>query len=608
MDAAIRSALLRRGGSRQLESNALLIEQVGVSGSVLAERLMMLCGWGLVSANTVRWLAEGARMDGLVHDDINKLASLGCKGAYAGNCRRDLLRLFAGDMEMPKPYDLAIPTLDKRKRVEWRTSSILPVTALIDMIWSSHNSFFVDIFGASPRDFWSQVSPSDPKLRNLGEVTSQSGWQDVYYPYIIHGDGGRFTNKNSNRLMCVQIKGLLGVKFDFNILPLFALPKSVKAKVHDDSGEHETFDRLWRQAVSFLNALFFGIHPDADIDEKNFPGAPHLQALAGTTICRGRARFVCWGIAGDLDFFGNDLHFPHYNSLEPCWFCPVSRSPVSTNKITDMRVNADWKGALFPEVIGCHIPPSTHPILSIVGITRYHAPGDLMHSGHLGQDSFMLGGVLHELVYDGPFTGFKQQRLDKLWDRITFWYDQLDSGTRLTCLKESMFTNVNDFSVLNCKAAEANQLLIVMCEVCKELNDGSDRDQHRLLAVENLAKVYKILKDSPMFLNHQQYDAALEAYENHLLHYNWLLKRSLRNGFRNYPITIKTHMMWHIVHLSKWLNPRCIWCYEFEDWVGTMTTSAKGCVAGSPMGLIGDKVMQNDLLVLQLVLKRKGRH
>ena len=308
-----------------------------------------------------------------------------------------------------------------------------------------------------------------------------------------------------------------------------------------------------------------------------------------------------------MDFLSNDLEFPHFNSIEPCMFCPISRSLESTCPITDMSINAEWKGRLMPIAMGCVIPPTAHPIMSLVGVNRYHASGDLMHSGHLGQDSFVVGGVLHELLFDGPFPGSKAQRLEQIWEKIQFWYDRLASSTRLTTLKETMFVNKDDFSVLSCKAAETNQLLIVMVELCKEVDSGSARDKHRIIALESLAAVYKIFKDAGMFLTHDEHTQAVEAYDTHMLHYNWLLKRALRMGARNYPITIKTHAMWHIVDFSKWLNPRWVWCYEFEDWAGAMTTCAKACVAGSPMELIGVKVLQNYLLVLQLSLTMRGK-
>ena len=367
MDAFLREAMLGRGGTRQLMENERIVSgSLGEGHSVLAERLLMLCGWGLVSANCIRWLAEGAREDGLEIDAIKKLSELGGRGVYAGNCRRDLLRRFCGDVEVPKPYELSIPVSNKRKEIIWAHTSILPLTALVDCLWSKYHGVFVRMFGNSPRIFWNSVSPDDPKLKRLRVMTEVLGWQDIYYPYLIHGDAGRFTNKNSNSLMVVSVKGLLGTKFDLGVVPLFALPKSAGASVEIDGVVHSTFARLWKQAVAFLNALFAGIHLEHDIDEKNFPGALHLARLAGQLICGGRAKFVCWGICGDMDFLSNDLELPHFNAVEPCMFCPISRSLDSAFPLTDMRLDAAWKRHLMPIESGCATLPSTHPAMSII--------------------------------------------------------------------------------------------------------------------------------------------------------------------------------------------------------------------------------------------------
>ena len=60
-----RWGLLGRGGARQAASLAQSLELVGDGQSVLVKRLLMVFCWGLLSANTVQWLADGAEQDGL---------------------------------------------------------------------------------------------------------------------------------------------------------------------------------------------------------------------------------------------------------------------------------------------------------------------------------------------------------------------------------------------------------------------------------------------------------------------------------------------------------------------------------------------------------------
>eukprot|EP00969_Alexandrium_andersonii_P265039 11713659-Alexandrium_andersonii.AAC.1 len=114
--------------------------------------------------------------------------------------------------------------------------------------------------------------------------------------------------------------------------------------------------------------------------------------------------------------------------------------------------------------------------------------------------------------------------------------------------------------------------------------------------------MYKLVKDAGMFMDPAVSKQAFDAYKMHCLHYHWLLVRALEAGQRNYYISIKTHMVWHILDHSKWMNPRFLWCYDFEDFMGALTTSAKACLAGTSMKGVGCKVLQNYLIVLQLSL------
>ena len=52
----------RLPGARQL-ADALVDLQEAASHSTLVERLLLAVGWGLLSSNCARWIAEGATID-----------------------------------------------------------------------------------------------------------------------------------------------------------------------------------------------------------------------------------------------------------------------------------------------------------------------------------------------------------------------------------------------------------------------------------------------------------------------------------------------------------------------------------------------------------------
>ena len=141
------------------------------------------------------------------------------------------------------------------------------------------------------------------------------------------------------------------------------------------------------------------------------------------------------------------------------------------------------------------------------------------------------------------------------------------------------------WAALSAKAADAQQLLFVMVGVAQELSDGSDRCNHAILALHFLASMYRIFKGGDMFLTEEQSSEALEHVQSFFEHYSWLLQDAVASGD---------------------MNPRFIWAYGGEDFMGTMVMSGKACVTSSPMHLIGNKVMENFRLALNILLENRS--
>ena len=139
--------------------------------------------------------------------------------------------------------------------------------------------------------------------------------------------------------------------------------------------------------------------------------------------------------------------------------------------------------------------------------------------------------------------------------------------------------------------------------MCAELDTGSHRDGHRLAALDSLIRVYNIFEEGYVCLTDEDTADALRLYEEFMLHYNWLLGFSISRSERCYNFVYKHHHMWHIIDNARWINPRLVWCYEFEDFVGVLTKSAKNCIFGSPMTIIANKAFENYLLVLSLAIE-----
>ena len=80
----------RSGGSKQQAEAARILAGQGVgllapTSSVLVDRILRVVGWGLISSNAARWLAEGGVLDGLDLGELKVLSKIGTAGQYAGN-------------------------------------------------------------------------------------------------------------------------------------------------------------------------------------------------------------------------------------------------------------------------------------------------------------------------------------------------------------------------------------------------------------------------------------------------------------------------------------------------------------------------------------------
>ena len=92
----------------------------------------------------------------------------------------------------------------------------------------------------------------------------------------------------------------------------------------------------------------------------------------------------------------------------------------------------------------------------------------------------------------------------------------------------------------------------------------------------------------------------LEACERYMVHFNWLTRYAEENLKMLYNLSYKLHHFWHIVYHARYLNPKLGWCFQFEDFVGTMIKCARGCMHGTPWTLVGKTCLENFLLLIQI--------
>ena len=203
-----------------------------------------------------------------------------------------------------------------------------------------------------------------------------------------------------------------------------------------------------------------------------------------------------------------------------------------------------------------------------------------MHTGCLGVVLWLLGAVLWELAFDGPFNGRLEARRDQLWALIQAKYRDLDvpTSSRIADVDIERFRHAHCYAELRSKAVQARHLLPVVADLGAE----SRRDIHRLAALDHLTAIYDVYAVADEVLSETVHEELMEHVEGFLLEYNWLAHRSMSRGELCYPFTSKFHYVWHIVHQSLYLNPRFTWCYPFESFIGKICRTAQACLAGTP--------------------------
>ena len=599
--------MLHSGGYKQQREFAELFRSVPEvrDGSLLCERLLLMTGWGIISATTAQWLAYGAVVDGLAHSDIVKLSNLGKAGTYSGNVRRELIRSFCKDMSLPKPIRRNTFVCDKGNRPLEHEHFVINPLAMIETYYQKYQSVFKQhVLGDGPRKFWDSVDPEDPKLSLLAEMVASPDWKDRLIPFIIHGDGGKFTNKNQNSLMTVSMRSALVPGFHDAILPTFFLAKTCRLRVGNIHGHPDTLDDLFTLFVHLLNAGYSGVHPVRDDRGVCWPDGTFEAMHAGTLFLEGKYKLVFWIGTGDLEYLGNDLRMPHFGSNNPCWFCPASRDDSSPHSITDVRPFASWKAHIIPRLVAITNHCTDHVIMKLNGATRFHFPGDWMHMNCIGVLCYFNGSVIKELVKHGPYIGNVSERRAQLWSRISFWYSELGIINCLTGFHQCLFDEGDKWAYLAAKAADNHHLVYVLEKICQESNDGSEHDAVRLEALKSMRTCHSILATGGMFLQRRRSERLLKSIDKFLMCNNWLLKYSLELGRKYFYIGVKHHLLWHVGYMARYLSPTVSWCYDFENFVGIAVLSAKACVAGTPMHKVGNKVVENYMLVSEIKFKR----
>ena len=438
------------------------------------------------------------------------------------------------------------------------------------------------------------VRPDDPKL--LGHpMLKVEGWRRIFVPLLVHGDGVRCSSRGNN-LLVVSLGFLLSRNWSWMsvfMLALFTKHNRCYSIIHAE----DTWHTIWLYLCHGFKALLEGVHPLLDPHKKPWT-TQRQRELAGQKICGGKLRACIWGLPCDGEYAANELGCANASSLQMCTWCPANKSNYNYK---NFHPAAPYKPLCY-QAGPTDRPVSRHPIWDGLGVTRFTYTGDVMHGGELGPLLHLYGSTLVDMMGNGlevgcVVGGTMVRRLNEVWILLYNEYPFHNVSKPISGLTFGMLGDIHNFPQLGVHAAESRQLLHPMLSLVRKHMNRTALDKHRIAAYEHIAAFYDVIMSAGLVLTDDEADTAAESIDKFLLHYNVLSKKAHADSLRLYGITPKFHWMWHISRFSRFLNPRVVWCYQYEDFIGRIQRAAASCQVATPMWKVPGKCMTNYIYI-----------
>ena len=347
--------------------------------------------WERLSWPKAQSCAHAGLLDGLVDEHLLELASMGSFGHHDQNVSRDSKLLSVLDEasgKAPPAYEFEAPCSSKKAPQETfkvQSGAILlqDYLACMEEHWPAHFEAAWGVQKEKVKEFWSKCNLQDPKFYNH-PMLEVPNWQERFFPFFVHADGGKFSERDS--LMVTSSSPVLGrgETRDMKLLN-WAWPYTAEAKGSYE-GEEGSIEEHWLVTCWDMQCVFEGKRPFLDHRNRPFKGnQAWRKKVAGQFILKSEMGGACWGILGDLEFDWKILGMVHWGAAGEggmCNFCPANNFPLEhplSMPWTDFRKSALCKALVYLAENWAAIPPSSHPIWQVPGITRFFIMLDSLH-------------------------------------------------------------------------------------------------------------------------------------------------------------------------------------------------------------------------------------
>jgi hypothetical protein len=311
-----------------------------------------------------------------------------------------------------------------------------------------------------------------------------------------------------------------------------------------------------------MNAAFLGEHPLPTAD-----GPPCPAELADQPLTASGKRFVLWGVAGDTDFFVNDMHMFHWANETMCLGrCLASRNP-GPYLFSDFRPSHSlWLqnrlSGLY--IVHNHLANHRHPWFDVYGASALMLHYDEMHVlSQQGCVSHAIANVLFDIIFL-QIKGNHMQALNTIWDRISALYIEFPSTSKLNKLTLEMFCKPDapyqSFPMLSTaiKATETRHLLPIAAALSREYNTGEPHHGQRDAMMRYITDFYRLMDTCPIVPSPDVGERMFSSLHKFLLTYQTLASWAADNGHLMYSTVSKHHHAFHMGEQAWHMNPHAV--------------------------------------------------
>jgi len=544
--------------------------------SPLANTLLTLWGQGELSAPSLQRIAHAAKLSGCTSEDVRDFAALGTFGKHHQNCHRDLLKRMPQSM-VPASVPLACNVKDsKANRPDLRQ---LPLK--LPCLWMHHFSsqlqntlLFQGFFGTERlEEFWKQVDLKGPRWRDHSFHTKPN-WKKRCIPLLLHGDGAEFQNQDS--LFTISFKGLLNTTNDFQEnLWIASVPKRACFEGRPDLDG--TLHTVWQWIAWSLTALFHNQWPATDPFGHEILETSPLFDKVGCSILPDGYFCALIGIMGDMEFFQNELGLNHQGSNNPCHLCKCNREGRPWN---DFSKKAAWRAT---QKNGAQ-KDLKHPLFKVPGVTAHTTCLDVLHVLDLGFVSHCLANIIFDLVIN-ILPGNRKQNLHEVWAFIQSHQQHTEHGNALSHFTLGHFCNVKKifktYPIMHhLKAAQLRMLVPVGYQLAQHYGVGSIACEKKKSLMANLDLWYNFIYEEPLVPHPARAQEAMAYMDKALQCYQWLAADAVAKEKCMWSMVPKHHYSCELAGQALYLNPKFVWTYGSEDYVGKLSALGASCMRG----------------------------